>query len=402
MIPRNLRHLRLFADVAQTRSLTITSARWNVTQPAVTQALDKLERGASGRLFERGRQGLFPTPRGTILLGRVVTALALLDEALRDVSPRLRLTLTHAQLRALIAVSECENFALAARALGLAQPTVHRAVSHAEKEAGRSLFERTPSGSRPTRSCADLAQAGRLALYELEQADTELAELDGGEAGSISIGAMPLARSVLLPQALTAFRRQRPRFPVRVVDGPYDALLAGLRRGEIDFLAGALRDPAPIDDVVQQRLFDDRLALLAGPGHPLARRGATEIGELSGFPWVVPRQGTPTRRQFELLFSAAGAEAPDRVIESGSLLMMREILRDGLHLGCISRHQAQPECDHGLLVQLGVATDHLVRPIGLTFRRNWRPTPPQRLLLDLIEAAVPCEPAAISSEAPPS
>ncbi len=389
MISRNLRHLRLFAAVAELKSLTLASEKWHISQPAVTQVINKLERETDGALFERSRHGFFLTLRGEVLLTRVKGAFALLDPVLNDISPRLRMSLSYAQLQALVAVSESENFTLAARRLGLAQPTVHRAVTQIEQEAARSLFERTSFGILPTRLCQALAQAARLAVYEFDQADAELAEFNGGEAGAIVIGAMPLARSVLLPRALARFRQQQPTYPVRIHDGAYDEMLGALRRGAIDFLVGALREPAPIGDVVQTRLFDDRLALLAGPDHPLASRSAISVDDLLDYPWVVPRTGTPTRKQFETIFTSAGKQPPRRLVESGSLLLMRELLNESEHLGCLSRHQSQRECDHGLLVSLTYPTDHLVRPIGLTYRENWRPTSAQSLMLQLVAEVVP-------------
>lgn len=383
---RNLRHLRLFVAVADLKSLTLASEHWHISQPAVTQAINKLERETGGRLFERSRNGLFLTPRGEVLEWRVRRAFALLDPALDEISPRLRLSLSFAQLQALIAVSESENFTLAARRLALAQPTVHRAVTQVEREAARSLFERTSFGILPTRLCQALVQAARLAIYELDQSEAELATFSGDEAGTIVIGVMPLARSVLLPRALARFRSEQPTYPVRIYDGPYDELLGALRRGTVDFLIGALRDPAPIGDIVQTRLFDDRLALLARPDHPLAGRDMISVDELLAYPFVVPRQGTPTRTQFETIFRTAGREPPHRLIESGSLVLMRELLAESDHLGCLSRHQSQRECDRGLLTALSFPSDHLLRPIGLTCRANWRPTPVQSLMLRLIEA----------------
>lgn len=383
---RNLRHLRLFVAVADLKSLTLASENWHISQPAVTQAINKLERETGGRLFQRSRNGLFLTPRGEVLERRVRRAFALLDPALDEISPRLRLSLSFAQLQALIAVSESENFTLAARRLALAQPTVHRAVTQVEREAARSLFERTSFGILPTRLCQALVQAARLAIYELDQSEAELATFSGDEAGTIVIGAMPLARSVLLPKALARFRSEQPTYPVRIYDGPYDELLGALRRGTVDFLLGALRDPAPIGDIVQTRLFDDRLALLARPDHPLAGREMISVDELLAYPFVVPRQGTPTRTQFETIFRTAGREPPHRLIESGSLVLMRELLAESDHLGCLSRHQSQRECDRGLLTALSFPSDHLLRPIGLTCRANWRPTLVQSLMLRLIEA----------------
>ncbi|MEC7668957.1 MAG: LysR family transcriptional regulator, partial [Pseudomonadota bacterium] len=173
-LSRNLRHLRLLLSVAETGSLTHSASILNVSQPAVTQAIGKLERETGGRLFDRTRQGIFPTPRCEVLARRLRRAFDRLDPALTDVAPRLMLTATWAQLQSLVAVHEAENFTLAARRLGLAQPTVHRAISQLEQEAGQSLFERTAFGLLPTRQTRALVQAVMLAFAELDQADSDL------------------------------------------------------------------------------------------------------------------------------------------------------------------------------------------------------------------------------------
>ncbi len=382
MIPRNLRHLRLLLAVAEDRSLTSAAERLHVSQPAVTQAIGKLESVAGGKLFERTRRGFFATPRGLALCKRVRRAFDRLDPALADISPRLTLTATTVQLEALVAVQETENFTLAARRLGVSQPTVHRAVSKLEQEAGRRLFERTPFGIGVSRSTHALVNAVMLAFRELDQAEADLADLDGGEAGTIVIGALPLSRSVLLPAALVRFRKARPGQNVLVIDGRYDDLLGGLRRGAIDVIVGALREPAPIEDVIQERLFDDHLAILAGNQHPLVGKVRVNRDLLRTFPWIVPRTGTPTRDQFDAFFGEQGP--PQSIIQAGSILLMREILGASDHLGCLSRAQAQAEVSKGLLSEIAVDTEWPGRPIGLTTRADWAPTKAQSLLLTLL------------------
>ena len=183
-------------------------------------------------IIRRDAQG--PTEAGLAYGARVRRALARLDAALSALAPRLVLTATRAQLSALIAVRDVENFTLAAQHLGLSQPTVHRAVTQLESEAGRPLFQRNSKRMQASRPAQAMADAARLCFSELEQAAAELADLAGREAGSITVGAMPLSRSIVLPRALAEFRRLRPTMPLRILDGPYADLLAGLRRGEID------------------------------------------------------------------------------------------------------------------------------------------------------------------------
>lgn len=383
----NLRHLRVFLAVAGSGTVTRAAELCHVSQPAVTQAVAKLEKLAGQALFTRSATGLHVTEAGEALSLRVERAFDLLDPVLADIAPRLKMTATTAQLQALIATREAENFTLAARRIGLAQPTVHRAVTMLEQEAARPLFERTSYGVVATRPAQALAQAARLAFAELDQAQADLAELEGREVGRIVIGAMPLSRSYILPRAIARFRKRRPTLPIRALDGPYDDMMAGLRRGELDFLLGALRDPAPIGDVEQHALFKDILVMVARRGHPLAKARRLGLGQLAAHPFVVATEGTPTRAAFDRLFRTAGV-APVSLVETGSMILMRELLQLSDHIGCISRLQVQAEIRSGALVTLPIPLAQTARAIGITRRTGWGPTKAQAEFLEDLSVAI--------------
>ncbi|MEF2072937.1 LysR family transcriptional regulator [Consotaella aegiceratis] len=381
----NLRHLRAFSTVVEEGSLTRAATICAVSQPAITQAVGKLEAQLEEPLLERTSSGVFTTDIGRVFLDRVNRALARLDSAFAVMAPRLRLTATIAQLEALIAVRETGNFTLAARRMGLAQPTVHRAVARLEKEAVRPLFARESRGLVPTRAGEALAVAARLAFAELAQARMEVAELRGRDAGRIVIGALPLSRAYRLPAAIVRFRQSWPNMPLRIVTGSYSELLKELRSGEIDFIIGALRDPLPINDVEQRSLFDDELAIVASPRHPLATKAHVEIADLVRYAWVVAASGIPTRMHFDRIVASA-AESPLSIIETSSMILMREILIASDHLGCVSRHQAQAEVRSGALVILPINLDGTARRIGITTRTGWKPTRSQADFLDILDA----------------
>jgi len=384
ILHHSLRHLRAFLAVVESGSVTRAAETCFVSQPAVTQALSKIEKTAGLPLFSRTPQKIFANAAGEMLARRVTRAFGYLDPALSELSPRLVMTATTAQLKSLISVRETENFTLAARKLGLSQPAVYRAVGQLEEEAARPLFERTSYGIVATRPAQALAQAAKLAFLELEQADADMAELTSAEIGRIVIGATPLAKSYVLPKAIAAFRNQRPNLPLQINEGPYPDLLLALRRGEIDFLLGALRVPAPIGDVEQRVLFYDTIVLVAGNDHPLAGRTEISAGELATYPWLVAHAGTPIRRYFESVFENAGNPTPKSIVETGSLILMRELLDSSDHLGCTSRLQAEAEIARGLMKALPFDLGYTSRPIGVTLRKDWLPTAAQQAFLDLL------------------
>jgi DNA-binding transcriptional LysR family regulator len=392
----NFRHLRAFSEVARCGSISDASGRVHLSQPAITQALAKLEEQVGARLFDRRSDGVAPTEAGTAFLNRVERALSLVRQGARD-AVRLGARkgtrgfanfdqlLTTAQMRALVAVSKAGNFSLAARSIGLSQPTLHRAARDLERLSGLSLFEKSGQGIALSPAAEALAQAVRLAFAELEQGFAEVEESRGLDSGRIVVGAMPLPRAFILPTAINALLRERPDVKVGVVDGPYEDLLAGLRQGDLDLLVGALRTPIPIGDVVQEALFSDPLAVVARTGHPLARKETVTVEDLAAYPWVIPREGTPTRRHFTTMFGGLGE--PPGLVETGSPMLIRGLLLGSERLTLISLHQIRLEERMGLLVPLNVDTRGTLRPIGVTHRRDWRPTATQSRFLECLRAA---------------
>ena len=395
----NIRHLFVLCSV---RRLGTTSAAARAvfrSQPAVTQAIQHMESHFGTALFARGPSGMTATAAGDMALRRVDRALAQLYEGLREAQPGKAAPdsdplhrVTRQQLHALMALDEHRSFAAAAQSLQLPRPNLHRAARELERIVGVPLFERTSFGVNPTREAGLLARRARLARAELDQAHAEISTLLGADRGGTVIGAMPLARSVLVPATVLAFSATHPEHSVSILDGPYETLLEALRQGRADLLVGALRDPPPAPDVTQEYLFDDPLSLLVRAGHPLTTRRRVGLTDLARFSWIAPRASSPLRRQFDALTQAIGHTPPAQHIECNSLVAARALLMGSDRLLLLSRHQVQYELQAGHLATLVHPMGRITRPIGVTVRKDWRPTRLQNLLLDLLRQQAMIQP----------
>ncbi len=407
----NIRHLRVFMEVARCHSVSGAAKLAHLSQPAVTQAVSKLEQEFGAPLFQRLSDGMLPTAIGSAFLARVKVALDYLETGAREMirisrravasenaagtgrsgsrirQRRLDHLFTATQLRALVALSEAGNFSVAARRIGVSQPSIHRAARNLESIAGMPLFNASAEGVDLTPAATLLALYTRLALAELQQGRDEVADLLGHDSGLIRIGSLPLARTSILPEAVDALISETQGVQVQVVDGSYSELLNRLRHGELDFLIGALRYPPPADDVEQEVLFKDPLAIVAGANHPLAKDAQIPIENTLDYPWIAPPRSTPAGTYlFEKLRIQDMPKTPVRVVSS-SLILLRGLLATGNYITIISVHQVRHELESGLFVTLDVKLDGSERAIGLTFRRDWRPTPSQARLLDLVRMA---------------
>ena len=394
----NLRHLRAFVEVCRSGSVSTAAGRVFMSQPAVSQAVAKLESGLGFRLLTRGGRGMYPTDAGKLFLNRCERALSILQEGGRNARRRQREgasenfveVVTSRQLRALIAVAQHGNYSIAARALGIAQPSLYRMARDLEDYTKLTLYSRSRQGIDLTPSGKALYRAAMLAFSELDRGIEEVSAAHGLEVASISIGSLPLARSTILSDALNALSEKYPMVRIDVIDSPYKDLLFALRHGEIDLIIGALRAPDPAPDVVQKALFDDRLGIYCRAGHPLLGIAHPRPSDLLRYPWVISRAGTPTRAYFDGYFNAHDLAAPQMITETGSLILVRRLLAGSDRLTMLSQNQAREDVDRGDLCRLQLPLDDKPRPIGITVRKGWSPTAIQSHLLEQLgQAAEP-------------
>ena len=381
----NLRHLRAIPVIAAQGSVRAAAEAVGLSQPALTQGLSKIERQLGVGLFTRRADGMTPTEAGLVFAERGLLAFAHLAEAMRRGGrgfSRPEQLVTATQLKAFLGLAETGSFTAAALAHGLSQPAIHRAVRDLEQLCGVALAERrgrfvglTPAGHR-------VARGLRLAAGEISAAIVTVLG-DPLDSGQIVIGAMPLARALVLPHAIAAFFGGTPRARLDIVEGSWRDLADPLRDGVIDLMVGALRPEAPAG-LVQRALFDDRLAVIARAGHPLAGRRAT-LDELAGFDWIVGSAGSPLRERWEGLFAARAL--PPMPIECGSVMVIRGVLAATDMLSLLSPDQVSVEIDSGMLTTIAAPIADDRRTIGLTVREGWRPTAAQARLVGLIEEA---------------
>lgn len=391
----NLRHVRLFEKAAACGSLSRAAADVHVSQPAATQAISRLESQFGVQLLVRASSGISLTDRGAIVVNRFRRALGLLRRANQDLARQSRvgkvpapdLLETHAtvaHLRALSAFADAGSFSGAGRLLDQAESSVHRAARQFERIGSVPLFEEQSRHLRLTPTGRMLAVHASLFLDEIVCAHEELREYEGSFAGRLRIGTLPLVRTTILPRVIARICEAFPDAAFEVNDGDYVSQLAALKAGRIDMLVGALRPDNADPALQQEELFRDTLCVIAGRGHPLLAQEKVARDDLARFPWIVSREGTPTRAIFDrLALSRPGdLDQPAVPVVAGSSVIVRGLLLETDRLTILSPHQMEHEIAAGLLGIVPYRLDNTERAIGLTVRQGWQPTALQRAVME--------------------
>ena len=369
----NIRHYAALAAVVHHGSVSAAARAVHLTQPAVTQAIGKMESALGCTLFERGPGGMTPTEPADLLAPRAETAIALIG------SPRVTAT----QMRAFMAVARAGSYAEAAGATGLSAASLHRAIGDLSVALGQRLIDRRGRSIALTPAGQKRARAFGLALAELRAGLAEVAAWQGKAAGRIVVGAMPLSRARWLPEALSRFTRSHPDTDIAVVEGSYTELSGPLRDGEVDFMLGALRETDAPEDLAQTAVFVDRPQLMMRAGHPLLAEPEIDAERLLQYRWILPGRETPLRHYWETMLRECGVEPPHVSVECGSVLAVRELLLSSDAVTLLSPDQLRVELDSGVLATAPCPVE-VRRTIGIIARRDWRPTGEQQAMIDLL------------------
>ena len=157
------------------------------------------------------------------------------------------------------AIAEMRSISAAAESLGISQPALSSHLKKTEHEVGAVLFDRS-------RQPLELTEAGQVYLNYLDRAqslDKELeqtiADIEGLETGSVTVGGAAFFNVAYLPKAVGAFVKAFPGVDIDIVDGNVPFLATEALKGRIDlFITPAPDEP---DRFVYEKLLDERVFL---------------------------------------------------------------------------------------------------------------------------------------------
>jgi len=279
------------------------------------------------------------------------------------------------QLRLLIAVDQHRSILHASKAMNLSQPAATKMIKDLELDFEVQLFERTNRGMVPTVFGETLIRHGKLIFAQISNAAQELDDLTEGSSGRLVIGTLLAAAPTLLPVAIEQTVRERPNVAVKLVEGTNEVLMPALKTGELDMVVGRLPTHRHRTGLQQISLYNEKIIVVARPGHPLAGRTGLSFEDLSDYGWILPPVETSLRRQLDQMFLAEGQFTPPTVIESVSFLTNRSLLAQTDFIGVMPEHVPTQEIKTKSLIRLACNLPLEGGPVGISYRGDTNSSP---------------------------
>lgn len=235
-------------------------------------------------------------------------------------------------LRALVAAIEEGSLRSAARRVGVSQPALTKMIRELERELSTTLLLRSTTGVLATAQGMVLYERARAADRELAQAVEQIQQLGGIMRGALSIGAVPLAVMLLVPETLRTFGAEFPQIQLRIYEELYIEQLTRLRKGEVDIALGPLPEHLPPGEFVVESLMPIGMVIVVRKGSPYAK--ARRLVELAEAPWVYTG-ATAESGYAKTLFERHGLKPPPAGALVNSTLGLLSIVASGSCVGLL-------------------------------------------------------------------
>lgn len=249
-------------------------------------------------------------------------------------------------LRIFVAIAESGGLTAAELRLNISRSVISRHLKDLELRLGLRLCERGRAGFSLTEEGAQVLEATRRLLAQVESFREALARLQSGMRGKLVIVVFdkfitnPACR---LSECIAQLGEEAPEVGFEVHVGGTAEIDKGLLDGR--FQVGIHPVHRASDSLVSMPLFDEPMRLYAAPSHPLVQADAVDDALLRQADFVGLGYHSPNMEHFWRLGLHPAARAFD---QEASVLL----IRSGRYIGFLPEHYARSFEQQGQLVCL--------------------------------------------------
>lgn len=190
------------------------------------------------------------------------------------------MNVTPRQLKAFIAVAECNSFADACALVHLSQPALSIAIKNLEQAVGGRLLIRTTRTLSLSPEGQSFLPVARRLVADWDTALNDLHNLFAKRIGKLAIAVMPSFAANQLPPVLRDFRREYPNINVLVNDVITEVVEEWVRSGRVEI--GITFRPEHLTDLNFNPLFNDAFVVALPSDHTLAGRDRLQWADMAG------------------------------------------------------------------------------------------------------------------------
>jgi DNA-binding transcriptional LysR family regulator len=285
-------------------------------------------------------------------------------------------------LHILLAVVQAGSMSRAADRLAVSHPVVSKTIANLEHVLGVRLLDRTAQGTEPTAYGRALLACGTIVFDEMRRGVQEIAFLSDPTVGDLRIGTAAPYVDGLIPAVIARLAARFPKIRFHVTDMDAVTLCGRLRERKLDLVVGRVLSAIFGDDLTAERLFDDRLQVVAGIDSPWSRRRKLSLADLIGQPWLMPETDNIAMSLIAEAFASAGLAPPAPQVVSNSITLRVRLIETGRFVGIMPESALRFGARRTRIKTLPIRLQMETPPTVAISLKNRTPNPIAKLFID--------------------
>lgn len=277
---------------------------------------------------------------------------------------------------------ETSSFSKAAEVNGITQSAVSQQVRAIERKFNVRLIDRRSRTLTLTEQGKAFLAASRDIVDAYENLGHRLASISNFVEGVVRLATVYSIGLHELPPYLRAFRRLHPGVDVKVDYCRYSEVYEAVRDGSCDL--GLVAYPARQAGLRVMTFWRDKLVLICGPGHRLAKKKAVRLRDLVGEKFVAFEPDLPTRKEIDKRLRARGVRIKP-ILEFDNIETVKRAVGVEEAVSIVPEICVRDEVRGDTLVAVEIDEPDMWRPLGALVKRNSEPVPALKEFLGMLE-----------------
>jgi DNA-binding transcriptional LysR family regulator len=274
------------------------------------------------------------------------------------------------KLKIFCTVAETKSFTRSARIVHLSQPAVTLQIQALEELFETKLFDKSEGTIALTPAGKILYSHSKHILEHFNDVEKEINKLTGMMKGAVTLGASTTLGNYILPRITTDFKKVHPKIKIKMFIGNTERIEDLLSSGFIDF--GVVEGQPSKRNIKKEPIMSDHLTLIVHPKHPLTRKRAVSILDLTREPFILREEGSGTRQQIEEFMKNHGISTRQLHIALvlGSTESVKASVEAGTGVAIVSKWAVKKEVEDGRLKVVSLKEGGIPRTLSLIISKK--------------------------------
>ncbi|MBE6023713.1 MAG: LysR family transcriptional regulator [Cellulosilyticum sp.] len=267
-------------------------------------------------------------------------------------------------------VVDCGSLSKASAILYCSQPALSKKIVALEKSIGYPLFERNNKKMTVNENGQLLYAFGRQLEQNLNQLKADLYTLNHPHRREVSFGATNYIGTYLVPPILSRFKKQYPDIPVNFTVNFFPDIMEMLSQDVLSFALIPENDELLYNsDYICEPFFEDEMAVVFQPHHPLAAKEQIEPSELLAYPFLISQHQSATRNFILSRLSAHNIQLTN-ISNMYNTETIKQSIISGMGISILSKTSVANRVRHHLLKAVPLNGVNLTRKLYLIHKKN--------------------------------